>query len=92
MVKTQGRPQPVITNTVLQAGRNITTFSSAAHSICVPIDITEIGLYNSQRGIYLIDCKQTNTDAVIHCAVQKVHHKAQVSESTPAASSKWCKS
>lgn len=91
-VKTQDRPQPVITNTVLQAGRNITKFFSAADSICVPIDMTEIGLYNSPKGIYLIDCKQTDTDAVIHYAVQKVDYKAQVLERTPAASSMWCKS
>lgn len=52
--------------------------------------MTEIGLHNSHRGIYLIDCKQTDTDAVIHYAVQNADYKAQVSESTPAASSVWC--
>jgi len=91
-VKTQGRPQPVITNTVLQEGRNITKFFSAADNICVLTDMIETGLYNSQRGVYLIDFKQTDTDAVIHLAGQKVYYKAQVLESTPAANPLCCKS
>lgn len=87
-VKTKGRPN-LWSQLYKYAETPPSSFLQQTDNILVPRDMSKTQ-YNSQRGIYLIDCKQTDTGAAVHGVVQKADYKAQVSEGARAASAVQC--